>query len=159
MRYPLFLVFLNHIYYLFSGGDLNINLISALISGILVFLLYIYRTVKYDDRNVYFISGRKKTIIPFESFTELKRSKSKINNNRFWILKYKDEDGKIKTRRFFHGVFQDSPKAFHEAIHKIRPLPIKWTTNYSQMVDSWNETKAKKRREKEEKQRKKKDEV
>lgn len=154
IRYPLFYVFLNNVYFVLTGVKVSENLISAVITGTFVFLFWIYRKIKYDEQNVYFISGNRKTIVPFETITELKKSKSKINSERFWILKFKNEEGAIKTRRFFHGIFQGGPKDFHKNVKALNPsLNIQFTTNYSQMVDSWNDMKERKRKKKEKKQK------
>lgn len=156
MRYPIFFIFISNVFNVIIGYNLTANLTSATICGGLVFLLWIYRKVKYDDKNVYFISGNRKKVVPYETITELKRSKSRVNGDRFWILKYENENGSIKTRRFFHGIFRDGPKDFHQKLKAVNPgVNIQFTSKYSLMVDSFKRSRDKRLKKKRAKEMKK----
>lgn len=90
----------------------------------LFFLFRRARRLEYDDENIYIIRAKKivKTI-SFKDIVSIKRSAAKVNGERFWIVRYKDE-GKEKKFRYFRLFFN---KEFHQAVRDVNPDVVIWT--------------------------------
>lgn len=80
------------------------------------------RKIKYDEKNLYLIYGKKEKVIPFQDIISIKRSRSKVNGSRYWILKYQSD--KVRTVRYFRDYFN---KEFHSAVRTINPNVVIWT--------------------------------
>lgn len=89
----------------------------------LYFLLYRARKLKYDSSSLYIIRGKKEKAVPFKKIISVKRSRSKVNGSRFWILVYSNEEGVNKKLRFFRSFFN---RDFHEKIRMAKPSVVIW---------------------------------
>ena len=74
-------------------------LILLLLIGI-VYLLWKHRRLKFDSKNLYRKRGKEETNVPLANIVSIKKSKTKINSERFWILIYLDEQKMKKKLRF-----------------------------------------------------------
>lgn len=87
-------------------------------------LLSRLRKLKFDDQNIYFIRSKKETVIPIKTIVSIKRSRSKVNGERFWKLTYTNAKGKETTIRYFRSMFN---KDFHEKVRMANPDVVIWT--------------------------------
>lgn len=78
------------------------KIIILLVSVLLFYWLKRARKLQYDANHLYIIHDIDEQIIPFTSIISIKRSRAKVNGERFWILLYKNENGDEKKCRFFN---------------------------------------------------------
>jgi hypothetical protein len=129
----------------FTSDDKFAFLLFSLTLLGVFFLLSKARKLKYDDEKVIKIKGAHVLFIPFSEIIELRKSKSKVNGSRFWIMTYLDENKNEKKIRYFHGIFQGFGEEFHKKLRMANPsVNIIHTSNYSLMVDSYRKWKHKK---------------
>ena len=100
--------------------------VNILIMSIGVGLFFVFlraRRIEHDDVNLYIIRNRNEQIIPFTKINSIKRSAAKVNNERYWIIRYQDGDREWKIRyfRLFHN------KEFQQAVKKQNPDVVIWT--------------------------------
>ncbi len=69
--------------------------------AIAFFLLTLARRLHYDEKGLYFIRGKQETLIPFRAILSIKRSATKVNGSRYWVLKHGDATGKVRTIRYY----------------------------------------------------------
>lgn len=100
-----------------------INLLIIAIAVGLFFLFKRSKRLEHDDINLYLIRDKKEQVIPFTDIISIKRSKAKVNGERFWKLKYNDGT-KDRTMRFFKLFFN---KEFHQLVRKANPKVVIWT--------------------------------
>lgn len=89
----------------------------------LYLLFWMARRLQHDDECFYIIRGKKEKAIHYSRIVSVKRSRSKVNGGRFWILKYTDDLEKKRTCWFFSSF----DKEFHESVRKVNPEVIIWT--------------------------------
>ena len=89
----------------------------------LVYFLWKRRRLRFDSNNLYILRGKIETIVPLSKIISIKRSKTKVNGSRYWILIYIDEDGKKRKLRFD----SDFDKEFHETVKDNNPEVVIWT--------------------------------
>jgi hypothetical protein len=118
---PVVLVLLSEIIYSESRW---IILPFFLLSLILYYRLKNARKIKIDDQFLYLVYGKNEKVIPFQQIKSIKRSASKVNGSRYWILKYELEEGKSKSVRYFRDFFN---KEFHNAVRLKNPDVVIWT--------------------------------
>ncbi len=99
------------------------NFIIFLICMGLYYLLGSSRRLKHDSQNLYIIHGSKEKMIPFSSIISIKKSRAKVNGNRFWILIYFDQAGKEHRIRFFTSF----NKEFFEKVKDVNSEVVIWT--------------------------------
>lgn len=100
------------------------NVVFFMLCVILFYLLKRMRKLQHDNQNFYIIRGTKENVIPFTSIISIKRSRSKVNGSRFWIITYTDEKNKTRKCRYFSDFFN---KEFHECVRLENPSVIIWT--------------------------------
>lgn len=67
----------------------------------LFFLFRRARRLEHDDENIYVIRAKKIVqTIPFKTINRIKRSATKVNGERFWIIRYQDGKKERKLRYF-----------------------------------------------------------
>ena len=99
--------------------------IVLFISIILFFLLKRARRLEHDELNIYIIRDKKEKVIPFTSVISIKKSRTKVNGSRFWIVRYKDEnDQKTRKFRYFRSFFN---KEFLQLVRIANPKVVIWT--------------------------------
>ncbi len=101
--------------------------IVFLMAWIGLYVLFTHaRRLQYDSEHFYIIRGSKEKKIHFSNIKSIKRSRSKVNGSRFWILTYTNAKGKDRKCRFFLGWGQWSSKDFREGVRKVNPKVIIW---------------------------------
>lgn len=118
---PVILVLLSEVIY---SENRWIYLPFFLLSIALYYRLKNARKIKIDDQFLYLVYGKKEKVIPFQKIISIKRSSAKVNGNRYWILRYQLEEGKIKSVRYFRDFFN---KEFHQAVRLKNPEVVIWT--------------------------------
>lgn len=98
----------------------NIILVGSIV---LFFVLKKAKRLEHDDINLYLIRDKNERVIPFTSIVSIKRSNTKVNGERFWKIRYKDE-GQEKILRYFRLFWN---KEFHQAVRDQNPEVIIWT--------------------------------
>lgn len=119
---PFILVFVFGIF----AGDFNDGwtFVFLFISIGLFLLIKRARKLKHDDEYFYIIRDKKEKAIHFSQIISIKKSRSKVNGSRYWILRYKIEGAdKIKKCRFFSSFDGE----FHRAVRKVNPDVVIWT--------------------------------
>tara|TARA_B100000795_G_C22699028_1_gene398839 strand:+ start:445 stop:891 length:447 start_codon:yes stop_codon:yes gene_type:complete len=96
-------------------------LILLILSGI-VYLLWKRKRLKFDSKNLYIKRGKEETNFPLTNIISIKRSSTKVNGARYWILMYSDEIRQERTLRF-DSYFN---KEFFEAVRKKNPKVVIW---------------------------------
>lgn len=99
------------------------NLLFLVISLFLYFLFWRSRRMQHDSENLYVINGSKTKVIPFTSIISIKRSRTKINGSRFWILKYLNQLEETRTIRYNTSF----TKEFRDCVEKANPNVVIWT--------------------------------
>lgn len=128
-----------------TPGSLGQSLVSTLLLVMAFYLLGRLRKIRYDDQNLYLIYGKTEKIIPFKAICELKESAARVNGSRYWLLTYSNDQGKAKTIRFFHGIFQGFTEDFHKPLRMANPsVKIIKFSRYKQFTDSLRSFKRKK---------------
>lgn len=90
-----------------------------------LFLLFrLARKIQYDSQNLYIIRANKKRIIPLSTIKSIKKSRSKVNGSRFWILIYTNEMGEEKKIRYFMSFLYTD---FNNKVKQANPAVIIWT--------------------------------
>ncbi len=97
-------------------------IILLLFSGI-TYLLWKHRRLKFDSENLYIRRGNEETTVPLTNIVSIKRSSTRVNNERYWILIYLDELQQERKLRFN----SDFDKEFHDTVKKNNPEVIIWT--------------------------------
>lgn len=98
----------------------NIVLLSSI--G-LFFLFKRAKRLEHDDVNLYLIRDKMEKVIPFTDIISIKRSSTKVNGERYWIIRYKDDD-KEKSVRYFRLFWN---KEFQQAVRDQNPAVVIWT--------------------------------
>lgn len=80
------------------------------------------RKLKHDDEYFYIIHDKKAKAIHFTNIISIKKSRSKVNGSRYWILKYKTEEEKVKSCWFFSSFDGE----FHRSVRTINPDVVIW---------------------------------
>lgn len=75
--------------------------VAFLITVGLFYLLKRARRLEYDEKNLYIIRDKKEKVVPFTSIISIKKSRTKVNGERFWKLKYEDTLLKKKQNNSF----------------------------------------------------------
>lgn len=99
---------------------------DLLILIVLLFLYFLFwrsRRLKHDSENLYIINGNKTKVVPFTSIISIKRSRTKINGSRFWILKYTNDLEETRTIRYSTSF----TKEFRDSVMKANPDVVIWT--------------------------------
>lgn len=97
-------------------------LLTFLILTGLGFLLWNRRRLKHDSKNLYIKRGKDETTVPLANIVSIKRSRTKVNSERFWILIYQDEikqDQKLRFNSSFN-------KPFFDAVRDNNPDVVIW---------------------------------
>ena len=89
---------------------------------IIVYLLWKHRRLKFDNNNLYIKRGKKETTVPLANIISIKRSSTKVNGSRYWILIYLDAQNKERKLRFD----SDFNSEFHNAVRKMNPEVVIW---------------------------------
>ena len=92
------------------------TLILLILTGI-IYLLWKHRRLKYDSKNLYIQRGKEETNFPLSNILSIKKSKTKINGQRFWILIYLDKQ-KMEKKLRFKSNFN---KEFHNTVRQNNP--------------------------------------
>jgi len=100
------------------------NVVFLMISIGLYVLLKRLRRLNYDDENLYVIHGKKEKAIHYATIVSIKRSSTKVNGSRYWILRYNDENNKTHKIRYFLSFFYSD---FHKKVRLINPDVVIWT--------------------------------
>lgn len=109
---------------LFSNPSSWTLAILFLISFGLFFLFRRSRRIYYDDKNLYLIRYKTETVVSFKDIVSIKKSRTKINGSRPWILRYKNKYREEKKLRYFRMFFN---KEFHQLVKKENPSVVIWT--------------------------------
>lgn len=88
----------------------------------LFLLLKRSRKLKHDNEHFYIIHGKKEKAIHYCNIISIKRSRSKVNGGRYWILKYKNDEEKVKSCRFFSSFDGE----FHRSVRTINSDVVIW---------------------------------
>jgi len=86
------------------------------------YLLWNRRRLKHDTKNLYIKRGKEETRVPLTNVISVKRSRTKVNGSRYWILIYLDEIKQERTLRF-NSSFN---KPFFDAIRENNPDVVIW---------------------------------
>jgi cbb3-type cytochrome oxidase subunit 3 len=97
-------------------------LIILLLSGIF-YLLWKHRRLKFDNKNLYIKRGKAETTVPLTNIVSIKRSRTKVNGGRYWILIYLDQLNEERKLRFD----SDFDKEFHDMVKENNPEVVIWT--------------------------------
>lgn len=97
-------------------------LLIFILSGI-VYLLWKRRRLKFDSKNLYIKRGNEETVVPLAAIVSIKRSRTKVNSQRYWILMYLDDQKEAHKLRYD----SDFNKEFHTAVRESNPSVIIWT--------------------------------
>jgi hypothetical protein len=111
------------ILHVFEHPDSWLGFVVFILAIVFFFGLKRARKLEYDDINLYSIRDTKEQVIPFTSIISIKRSKTKVNGSRFWILQY-EIAGEQRKIRYFREFFN---KEFLELVTKENPKVIVWT--------------------------------
>lgn len=87
------------------------------------FLFRRSRRIYFDDKNLYLLRHKEEIVVPFTDIVSIKRSRTKINGSRPWILRYKDKNNIEKKIRYFRMFFV---KKFHQTVKSENPEIIIW---------------------------------
>lgn len=109
-----------------ESEDRALHFIYLFLTIGLYLLLYNKRRLKHDSKNLYIIRGKKEKAVPFSRISSIKKSKSKVNGQRYWILRYTDELAKERKIRFF----ADFNKPFHDSVRLVNPEVVIWDHPY-----------------------------
>ncbi|PLX10431.1 MAG: hypothetical protein C0598_10435 [Marinilabiliales bacterium] len=104
------------------GENWEKNLLILIVLLFLYFLFWRSRRLQHDSENLYIIRGNKTKVVPFTSIISIKRSKTKINGSRFWILKYLNHLEETRTIRYNTSF----TKEFRESVRKANPDVVIW---------------------------------
>jgi len=96
-------------------------LILLTLSGI-VYLLWKHRRLKFDSKNLYIKRGKEETNFPLTNIISIKRSRTKVNGGRYWILIYSDEIKQERSLRFNSHFNKD----FFNAVRNNNPKVVIW---------------------------------
>ena len=107
-----------------SIKEVPLKLLSILILVLIFYALKKARKLQYDVNNFYIIHGEKEKIITYKNIISIKRSRTKVNGGRFWIVLYKNEDGYEKKCRFFLDFFYSD---FLNSVKAKNPSVVIWT--------------------------------
>lgn len=105
-----------------GDNDRSISFLIVVILSALYFLLWRWKKLQHDSQNLYVIRGNKTQVIPFTSIISIKRSRTKINGGRFWILKYKNELEETRTIRYNTSF----TKEFRQSVRIANPDVVIW---------------------------------
>lgn len=97
--------------------------VLVLLIAVLFFLLFwVLRRVNFDENNIYRIYGYKEKATPFSSVVRIERSGIKLDNRKYWRLRYRDKDGRERKFLFLEGNFQHgSVNELITAVKKVNP--------------------------------------
>ena len=124
VRFIFILPIIGAIFEFFSeDSKLAYSILYLLIFIGLYLLFWMARRLKHDDENFYIMRGSKEKVVHFSKIISIKRSKTKVNSERFWILRYKDDLEKERTVWYFASF----TKEFRESVQKVNPDVIIWT--------------------------------
>lgn len=98
------------------------HLLFFLIFSGLFYLLWNRRRLKHDSANLYIKRGKDETRVPLSNIVSIKRSRTKVNSKRYWILIYLDEIKQERKLRFD----SDFNKPFFDAVRDNNPKVIIW---------------------------------
>jgi len=98
------------------------HLLFFLIFSGLFYLLWNRRRLKHDSANLYIKRGKDETRVPLSNIVSIKRSRTKVNSKRYWILIYLDEIKQECKLRFD----SDFNKPFFDAVRDNNPKVIIW---------------------------------
>lgn len=98
------------------------NIVLVLSIG-LFFLFKRAKRLEHDDVNLYLIRDKKENVIPFTDIISIKRSATKVNGERYWIIRYKDVD-RERSLRYFRLFWN---KEFQQAVRDQNPSVVIWT--------------------------------
>ena len=100
--------------------------INLLIIAFGVGVFFLFRRAKrleHDEVNLYLIRGKEEKVIPFTEINSIKRSATKVNGERYWIIRYQDGSKERKVR-YFRLFFN---KEFQKAVKDQNPAVVIWT--------------------------------
>jgi len=86
------------------------------------YLLWNRRRLKHDGANLYIKRGNDETRIPLTRVISIKRSSTKVNGSRYWILIYLNEIKEEQKLRFN----SDFNKEFFDTVRDSNPDVIIW---------------------------------
>jgi len=89
-------------------------------------LLYYARKIHFTEDTLFIYFAKKETVVPFTAIKSIKKSSTKVNSSRYWILRYEKEDGAKVTCRYFPSLFNDNHKEFNKLVKKANPSVIIW---------------------------------
>ncbi|MCB0696287.1 MAG: hypothetical protein KDC07_02915 [Chitinophagaceae bacterium] len=113
-----------------SGGK-NAGMLAGLIISIGLYLLLLRaRRLRFDQQNLYVIHGRAERTIHFSDIESIKKSRSKINGRRHWIVTYDDGTGKKRKLRYFPWDFGGVSKKLNAAVQSANPKVVIWDHPY-----------------------------
>jgi hypothetical protein len=98
----------------------SLKIIILLILSGIIYLLWKDRRLKYDRKNLYIQRGKEETNFPLTNIVSIKKSKTKINGQRFWVLTYVDKQNIEKKLRFKSNF----NKEFHNTVRQNNPNVI-----------------------------------
>ncbi|MCB0699474.1 MAG: hypothetical protein H6551_01665 [Chitinophagales bacterium] len=111
---------------LLSGDYLVNNSIGLVICILLFYLFNKSRRIFFDSRNIYIVHGNHEKEIPLRTVKSLKRSRGKVNSQRFWIVAYEGDGAQEKKFRFFSNPFDSTIKQFKQAIKEHNAGVVIW---------------------------------
>ena len=100
-----------------------VNLIIIAFGVGIFFLFRRAKRLEHDEVNLYLIRAKKEKVIPFLDIVSIKRSSTKVNGERYWIIRYKDGE-KERSVRYFRLFFN---KEFQKAVKDQNPEVVIWT--------------------------------
>ena len=124
MRWLMLLPGLFALLHIYEHPESWVGFCVLVIAAVLFYVLKRARRLEHDDANLYIIRDRKETFIPFTAIVSIKRSRTKVNGSRFWILLYEESKTKKRKIRYFKSFFN---KEFHESVRKVNPKVVIWT--------------------------------
>lgn len=86
------------------------------------YLLWNRRRLKHDNTNLYIKRGNDERRVPLSNIVSIKRSSTKVNGSRYWILIYLDEIKEEQKLRFN----SDFNKEFFDTVRDRNPEVIIW---------------------------------
>lgn len=98
------------------------NIVLVLSIGFF-FLFKRAKRLEHDEINLYLIRDKKEKVIPFTDIISIKRSATKVNGERYWIIRYKDAD-RERSLRYFRLFWN---KEFQQAVRDQNPGVVIWT--------------------------------
>lgn len=82
------------------------------------------RRLEFDEQNLYVVRAKKDAqTISFKNINSIKRSATKVNGERYWIIRYQEGD-KERKLRYFRQFFN---KEFQKAVKDVNPAVVIWT--------------------------------